>query len=109
MNVTAALIGMAAPVEGEVEAFAKEQKIAKTGTSIFPNPAHEKMYIRFDQNTEKMDIRVFDIKGMVVTDVIARKVSGTQAELTVSPLKPGTYVIRVQTDNGSETSRFIKK
>ena len=79
-----------------------------TVLSIFPNPAHEKLTIRFDRNTERMDIRVFDIKGMVISDITPRKVSGVQAELAVSALKPGTYIVRVQTDYGSETLRFIR-
>ena len=55
-----------------------------------------------------MDIQVYDIKGMVMSDATAKQVSGNQAELGVSKLKPGTYIVRVQTDNGSETLRFIR-
>ena len=49
-----------------------------------------------------------DIKGMMISNVNVKRISGNQVELGVSSLKPGTYIVNIQTDKGTETLRFIR-
>ena len=67
---------------------------------VYPNPVSEVLYIKAKSIAA---IRVYSILGK---EVITTK----QAEIPVSNLKPGIYIITIQTKNGKrQTNRFIKK
>jgi len=69
--------------------------------SLFPNPAINELTIRgLAQN--KL-IQVFDLNGRVLRQLVA---DGPSATLTISNLKPGLYLVRV---DGSQTRKFIKR
>ena len=67
---------------------------------VYPNPVSEVLYVKAKSIAT---IRVYSILGK---EVITTK----QAEIPVSNLKPGIYIITIQTKSGKQqTNRFIKK
>ena len=66
---------------------------------VFPNPAHGFANINLNNLPEKNNtITVFDITGKAVIN--QANVTGNTVRLNVSALKPGTYFIKVYTENG---------
>ena len=71
---------------------------------IYPNPASGNT-LTID-TLEEVTISVFDILGkQVLTDAV----SSTNNQIDISDLNSGIYMIRLQTENGSATKKFIKK
>lgn len=74
---------------------------------IYPNPSNGEIYIKAKENMGDISISIFDIHG--------RKVLGKQMEvhtvanLNANGLKTGIYLIRIDGDNYSQTSKIIIK
>jgi hypothetical protein len=77
-------------------------QIAISGVEVYPNPAVNTLRIFIDDpNIEKMDFKVYDLRGKVV--LTRGNYQGNS--LDVSNLTPGMYLIEMQADN----TRFIRK
>ena len=81
----------------------------KLGTiKMYPNPTDSDITIDFQiQNTEKLNIKVFNLLGK---EVLSKQITKNDASLKVSNLNSGIYVIRITSLNGenSTTKRFVK-
>ncbi len=66
---------------------------------VYPNPAQEKIVIQSDNLVKT--VKIYDIFGKLV------KVYGNQGNYSVSELKGGTYLIRVETNNAVKSSKLI--
>ena len=71
--------------------------------SVFPNPATNQITLEVEE----------PISTLVITDVTGKTVFSsnkvTQKQVDVSTLKKGVYIITIQTDSYSATSKFIKE
>lgn len=72
----------------------------KATMSIYPNPVSDLLYI--DVNEVK-SVSVYSLSGMLLKQL------EEQNEVTVGDLSPGTYLIQVTTQTGSERMKFIKR
>jgi plastocyanin len=81
----------------------------KLGTiKMYPNPTDSDITIDFQiQNTEKLNIKVFNLLGK---EVLSKQITKNDSSLKVSNLNSGIYVIRITSLNGenSTTKRFVK-
>lgn len=71
---------------------------------LSPNPTSNRLRIGSEQEIRIRQLEVIDMKGRTVL----RK-EGRDKELDVRDLKPGIYQLRVHTENGPRTGRFVKK
>jgi hypothetical protein len=73
----------------------------KSGISVYPNPANEKIFIEQAKNEE--------IIGVVVADVYGKDVLKTskQTEIDISSLAAGVYFIQVNTKNNISTQKLV--
>lgn len=78
-------------------------EIEKTANvSIYPNPTAD--YINVKSTSKVISVNVVDLSGK---SVVSKKSADSQID--VRNLTKGTYIITVETDNGTETKKFIKK
>ena len=70
-------------------------------TTLYPNPTSDILNIETKQNISK--IEVYDLSGRLV-----RSAAGKDKQISVSALNKGTYFIKLYTDNGVISSKFIK-
>lgn len=81
----------------------------KLGTiDMYPNPSNSQVTFDFQiQNTEKLNIKVFNLLGK---EVLAKQISKNNPALIVSSLNNGIYMVRITTINGenSTTKRLVK-
>ena len=71
---------------------------------IYPNPVYDKLLVESDIIIEKYDI--YTISGSLVC---SGEENSNMIEVEVCNLRPGTYILRIISDNVVQTKRFIKK
>lgn len=72
--------------------------------NIYPNPAKDIVIVNAVENIKKIEI--FNILGQ---RMIASDFSAHNAQINVSNLSQGTYLIKTYTDNAVGTKKFIKQ
>ena len=72
--------------------------------SIYPNPAIDVISVLTDVNID--NIVLTDLRGAIL---FSTRVIGNAIEIPVHQLAPGTYMIRVENNNQTETQLFIKQ
>jgi hypothetical protein len=88
MNTVTSSIGKVAPNQPNVV--------------LYPNPTSDKLYIHTSETIKR--IEVYNMQGKVV-----KIVTTNVRELSVANLKAGSYTIRITTDKGFVTQKFVKK
>lgn len=78
--------------------------------SLWPNPAVDRVNITLNSTwTGPADIVVLDVDGRVVwTDRRALTAGENRLELNTDQLRTGMYLVRVLTDRGTRSGRFVK-
>ena len=72
-------------------------------SKVFPNPCKD--FITVVNQAEILQIRIFDLVGR---EVISKQVHTKQIELSVIELSAGSYLMEVNTEHGTYTSKFSK-
>lgn len=72
-------------------------------TTIYPNPALEKVMIKAEG---EYDIHILDLNGKSIHD--SNNIIGIH-EINIKSVEPGTYLIQLTTEKGTETHRLIVK
>lgn len=67
---------------------------------IYPNPATNVLNVEIDENINQ--ISVFDITGKQL-------ITGTSSQLDLSNLKSGMYILKINTDSKTISTKFVKK
>lgn len=98
----------------QVEATAKKAlTITEDGEStndmaIFINSAND--YLKIDTNHEgSADVAIFNIAGQSILKKNVNFVKGNQAEIEISRLPKGVYVVRVTDSQGSYSKKVLKQ
>lgn len=94
----------ASPVE--VPTLSVDDKISEENVSVYPNPVNDELNIKLSQNLEA-DIRIFDTLGKLVVYQPNVNISGNYS-VGVSNLNNGVYFVRINTEAGTVTKKFIK-
>jgi hypothetical protein len=78
--------------------------------SVSPNPAINNLTVTFGSISDKStSLTVYDIKGLVVLKHVFPNAIGQQVlTLDISSLNTGIYILKVESDNHSECTKFIK-
>jgi len=74
--------------------------------TLYPNPTKDLLHINSKGNIEATSITVYNTLGQLV---LAVPNAGPVATVDVSNLAVGTYVIKINSDKGSSSSKFMKK
>ena len=72
--------------------------------TLFPNPAKEVLRLQAKNSFAIQSIEIYNVVGQLV---LALPNAGTT--LDVSSLESGSYFIKINTDNGSTSTKFIKQ
>ncbi len=73
---------------------------------LFPNPARQYIHVLFDAPLGNSTLSIISSKGDVV-----RKYQGnlkSYNSLDLKPLKPGMYILKIETENRVYSGRFVK-
>ncbi|WP_395054294.1 T9SS type A sorting domain-containing protein [Flavobacterium sp.] len=72
--------------------------------TMYPNPVKEEINLKTKQDTEIYSITIFNILGQQVQTFIKPSII-----IDVSTLKTGNYIVKVVTDKGVSSSKFVKE
>ncbi len=83
-----------------------ENREEKANVQLYPNPVLSDMSIMADDRIET--VAVFSLDGKQL-DLASSQISTKRVDLNTQNLVPGIYVVRVQTEKGIATKKFIKQ
>ncbi|MBL4578537.1 MAG: choice-of-anchor B family protein [Flavobacteriales bacterium] len=75
--------------------------------SVFPNPVHDQLVLRFEELVEIHAIRIVDMRGRVAASS-EEAFFGNSIEYPVGDLKPGNYLIYIGSDKGNFVAKMTK-
>lgn len=75
--------------------------------SVYPNPAKDVVNIKNTIDTQLNSVEITDINGRVVKNVNLNSV--TEAQVNISDLSTGVYMMKIVSDNGSVTKKIVKE
>ena len=79
----------------------------ETGTiTLYPNPAHNTLTV--ESASAIREIAIYDMTGRAVM-VETLCATSLQRVVNTSSLHTGIYIVKVITDHGTETAKFVKK
>jgi hypothetical protein len=81
-----------------------QEDIVENTISVFPNPVENRMNIRSADNI--IGVNIYSISGQHVFGL--NEVNANQLELDASGFSEGMYVVKMQTQNGISSAKFIK-
>ena len=73
---------------------------------MYPNPVSDVLNVSSTQAIEIQSVAIYDILGQIVIAVPNAK---SVSSIDVSKLRSGNYFIKVKSDKGSSSIKFIKK
>ena len=81
-------------------------EVALNDFKISPNPAKSKVTISLPNGATNVKLDVFDVLGK---KVMTKSLSSLNSTFDVSKWNSGIYLIRLTSDNGTQTKRFVKQ
>jgi hypothetical protein len=76
----------------------------KNNFSVFPNPTSSSLNIENNSNIAINATQITDINGRVV-----KEIKGITNQINISELNTGVYFLKITTDQGTGTTKIIKK
>lgn len=80
-----------------------ENEVAEL-VKIYPNPVQNQLFVEVD-NTQIIEMNIIDLSGNAVKSIT----NSTVDRIDVSDLTKGIYLLKIQTESGISTRRFIKQ
>ncbi len=74
---------------------------------LYPNPANEQLYVRYETTTKNAVVEIYDVTGQLVKQE-KMNFSSTQ-QIDISNLSPGLYVLKITDGKKVNAQRFIKQ
>lgn len=80
--------------------------VNKNALVIYPNPVKSNLTVNFGEVIESATISVYDVTGSLInsTEINAQ----SNAVISFEDVKQGSYIIKVETEKGTQVSRIIK-
>lgn len=72
----------------------------KQALSVYPNPAHDWLYIQLPTNENTQGLRVFDMYGRVIQEVSLNQHHAETYSLKLPSVSAGIYTLKLETDRG---------
>ncbi|MBQ2514197.1 MAG: T9SS type A sorting domain-containing protein, partial [Bacteroidales bacterium] len=77
---------------------------------LYPNPANEHLNVLVSGTSPVTSIELFDVFGKIVRTIDAcHSTNSHTIRINTDDLAPGVYFVRVVTDAGKTTKRFVKQ
>ena len=78
----------------------------ENNVTLYPNPAKEFVDVRIDGDINVIGMEVYDVYGKLINTI---NVVDNMTHINVSGMANGMYFVRVTTEQGMVTKRFVKK
>ena len=82
------------------------KEVSMVDFSIYPNPSKSKLNISLVQNNNATKVEVFDILGK---RIYSQSLSSMNSSINVLRWNTGVYLVKITSDIGTQTKRFVKQ
>ena len=89
-------------------AEAQSLTVQTKAATLYPNPVVDKFYITLNAPVDQITIRIISINGAVISTNQYHVGGKNKLELDASQLQRGIYMVELQTEQETQTLRFIK-
>ncbi|MGN6619290.1 MAG: choice-of-anchor tandem repeat GloVer-containing protein [Ilyomonas sp.] len=97
-------------VKNSVALNALEAKTDLTlNANMYPNPVDNRFYVTIPSAVSQLTLRIVDMNGAVISTANYNSFAKQPVEVDASQLKPGVYLLQLQSEQLSQTLKFIKK
>jgi len=79
--------------------------INETNIRIYPNPVTDNMIIESDAATNLISVKIMTVTGRLAKTAL---LNGRKSRIDVSGLSKGTYILHVETDKGTYSTKVVK-
>lgn len=88
-----------------------EQELAYKIRKLYPNPASSELNLDLDMfKSQDVRVQIYDLPGSIMTDETYTLLKGVQSlSLDIDNLERGMYLLKLSTEKGILTSKFIKE
>ncbi|MBO3098869.1 T9SS type A sorting domain-containing protein [Gelidibacter pelagius] len=83
-----------------------QDEAALSDFTMTPNPGRSKFELRLPIGVSNVKLQVYDVLGK---NILSKSVNTLSTTVDVSKWNNGVYLVRVTSDNGSQTKRFVKQ
>ncbi|MFN8155560.1 MAG: T9SS type A sorting domain-containing protein [Bacteroidia bacterium] len=84
-------------------------EMAENGFSVYPNPANDIVHLRLNnQQATNGQLTIYDLSGrLVLTENLEMTAGLQEVTVSVSELSEGTYIVRLNTGESTQTGKII--
>ncbi len=82
------------------------EEVSQEKFTIFPNPVSNRLQIVFPKNIQEAQVSLFDILGKLILN---KGISETSNSINLEDTKTGIYIIKIQSQNQTNTYKLIKQ
>ncbi len=86
-----------------------EDNELKSKLRLFPNPATDELILRIDNSVVLKNLSIYDVNGKQVIQLDNFEVHDLQQKIDVSHLPGGIYFLRVVSEDGITSLKFVKR
>lgn len=88
----------------------EETDVLLNAFEFFPNPADEKVYLKFLEGLEEVEYALFDASGRMVMSATVGRVSASSVfEIDTRRMVPGLYVLKVRSGDVASSKKVVLK
>lgn len=84
----------------------KEMNTPNWDVKVYPNPANETLFVEAG-NAQKVTVEIFDVVGNLISGATFLN-DHTYISLPLSDMKPGSYMVRLRSEKGTVSKKFMK-
>ena len=92
--------------EARTSTLSVEQVSTEKSFKLYPNPFKDELYLSSENQTIK-EVSIFDISGKLVKTIL--NINSKSYRLEAGYLPTGNYIVSIQTEQGVEKYKVIKK
>jgi uncharacterized repeat protein (TIGR03803 family) len=92
-----------------IAAITQDDRFIATKASLYPNPVNSLMTVQLPVETDQVSTAITDAIGTVVNKNQHQITGKNQLQIEVGQLKPGAYLLYLQTQQGLQTLKFMKR
>lgn len=81
-------------------------QVSQDGVALFPNPAHDQLFLHLDNKTTWNSYLISDLSGRILQQ---GSLTSNQTSISLISLAQGSYIMKLMGQNRNQTIRFSKK
>lgn len=74
----------------------------------YPNPVDDRFFLRLQEPVDELTVSLISMNGVLINSVVYKSAAKNNIEVKAAHLKPGTYIVRLQSRAASQSLKIFK-